>query len=301
MALADHHGPAYLRFGRPVVPNFMPADEPFVIGKAIMLTECTDVTIIATGHLVWEALVAAEALEAKGISAEVINIHTIKPLDEEAILKSVAKTGRLLIVDEAFARYGIGAEIAAQLSDIGSQAMLNPAQLNRKLMSLVGVSFTQFNNPYAGQALNYGNFDGGLNRFTRANEYTMVKTMIADRMMSELSCNITMTDFNKMAASRLLFAGVSMTDTPATAAGEAAIVQNIKYLHNWLLKEDLAATDGEVQRTYSLFKAVWADRANASTRPTNCSYNNTNDPNYTARSWAAVVGYMIGDSKFLFE
>ena len=88
IALADHHGPAYLRFGRPVVPNFMPADEPFVIGKAIMLNEGTDVTIIATGHLVWEALVAAEALKAKGISAEVINIHTIKPLDEEAILKS---------------------------------------------------------------------------------------------------------------------------------------------------------------------------------------------------------------------
>jgi transketolase len=90
LALADHHGPAYLRFGRPVVANFTPADEPFVIGKAIMLSEGTDVTIVATGHLVWEALIAAEALEAKGISAEVI-IHTIKPLDEEAILKSLIK------------------------------------------------------------------------------------------------------------------------------------------------------------------------------------------------------------------
>jgi transketolase len=73
-----------LAFGRPVVPNFMPADEPFVIGKAV-LTEGSDVTIVATGHLVWEALVAAEALEQQGISAEVINIHT-KPLDEEAII-----------------------------------------------------------------------------------------------------------------------------------------------------------------------------------------------------------------------
>jgi transketolase len=78
----------------------MPADEPFVIGKAILLNEGSDVTIIATGHLVWEALVAAEALEAKGISAEVINIHTIKPLDEEAILKSVAKTGCVVTAEE---------------------------------------------------------------------------------------------------------------------------------------------------------------------------------------------------------
>ncbi len=85
------------------------------------------------------------------------------------------------------------------------------------------MAWNQFNNQYAGQALNYGNFDGGLNRNERANEYTMVQTMIADRLMSELSCNIVMTDFNKPAANRLLFAGVTMTDTPANAAGEAAI------------------------------------------------------------------------------
>jgi len=94
IAIAEHEGPVYLRFGRPSVPIFMPdyKDEEFIIGKAIQLTEGTDVTIVATGHLVWEALQASEQLEAKGISAEVINIHTIKPLDEEAILKSVAKT-----------------------------------------------------------------------------------------------------------------------------------------------------------------------------------------------------------------
>jgi transketolase len=112
LALADHHGPAYLRFGRPVVPNFMPADEPFVIGKAIMLNEGTDVTIIATGHLVWEALVAAEALEAKGISAEVINIHTIKPLDEEAILKSVKKTGCVVTAEEHNIIGGLGESVS---------------------------------------------------------------------------------------------------------------------------------------------------------------------------------------------
>src|SRR5690554_1832499 len=116
IALADHHGPAYLRFGRPVVPNFMPADEPFVIGKAILLNEGTDVTIIATGHLVWEALVAAEALEAKGISVEVINIHTIKPLDEEAILKSVRKTGCIVTAEEHNYLGGLGESISGVLA-----------------------------------------------------------------------------------------------------------------------------------------------------------------------------------------
>jgi transketolase len=116
LALADHHGPAYLRFGRPVVPNFTPADEPFVIGKAILLNEGNDVTIIATGHLVWEALLAAEELEKQGISAEVINIHTIKPLDEEAILKSVAKTGCVVTAEEHNILGGLGESVARTLS-----------------------------------------------------------------------------------------------------------------------------------------------------------------------------------------
>jgi transketolase len=94
----------------------MPADEPFVIGKAIVLSEGTDVTIVATGHLVWEALIAAEALEAKGISAEVINIHTIKPLDEEAILKSVAKTGCVVTAEEHNILGGLGESVARTLA-----------------------------------------------------------------------------------------------------------------------------------------------------------------------------------------
>ena len=94
----------------------MPADEPFVIGKAILLNEGKDVTIIATGHLVWEALVAAEALEAKGISAEVINIHTIKPLDEEAILKSIGKTGCVVTAEEHNILGGLGESVARTLS-----------------------------------------------------------------------------------------------------------------------------------------------------------------------------------------
>ncbi|ALU24852.1 transketolase family protein [Myroides odoratimimus] len=116
LAIAEYDGPVYLRFGRPVVPNFMPADEKFVIGKAVMLNEGTDVTIVATGHLVWEALIAAEELEAKGISAEVINIHTIKPLDEEAILKSVAKTGCIVTAEEHNFLGGLGESVSRVLA-----------------------------------------------------------------------------------------------------------------------------------------------------------------------------------------
>jgi transketolase len=115
IAIADHHGPVYLRFGRPVVPVFMPENEKFKIGKAIQLTEGTDVTIVATGHLVWEALQASEQLEAMGISAEVINIHTIKPLDDAAILKSVTKTGCIVTAEEHNIIGGLGESVSRLL------------------------------------------------------------------------------------------------------------------------------------------------------------------------------------------
>ena len=104
-----------MRFGRPSVANFTPENETFVIGKAILLNEGSDVTIVATGHLVWEALIAAEKLEEKGISAEVINIHTIKPLDEEAILKSVAKTGCIVTAEEHNILGGLGESVSRTL------------------------------------------------------------------------------------------------------------------------------------------------------------------------------------------
>lgn len=116
LALVDHVGPTYLRFGRPVVPNFTPADQEFVIGKAVMLNEGTDVTIIATGHLVWEAIQAGEELEKLGISAEIINIHTIKPLDEEAILTSVSKTKCVVTAEEHNRLGGLGDSVAQVLA-----------------------------------------------------------------------------------------------------------------------------------------------------------------------------------------
>jgi len=115
IAIADYEGPVYLRFGRPVVPVFMPENEKFEIGKAIQLTEGTDVTIVATGHLVWEALQASEQLEAMGISAEVINIHTIKPLDDAAILKSVSKTGCIVTAEEHNIIGGLGESVSRLL------------------------------------------------------------------------------------------------------------------------------------------------------------------------------------------
>ena len=115
LAIAEYDGPVYLRFGRPIVPNFTKADGTFEIGKALLLEEGTEVTIVATGHLVWEALLAADELAKKGISAEVINIHTIKPLDEEAILKSVAKTGCLVSCEEHNYLGGLGESISRVL------------------------------------------------------------------------------------------------------------------------------------------------------------------------------------------
>jgi len=116
LAIAEHEGPVYLRFGRPKVANFTPEDQKFEIGKAVQLTEGNDVTIIATGHLVWEALEAAKILDEKGIYAEVINIHTIKPLDETAILKSVRKTKCVVTAEEHNFLGGLGESVARTLT-----------------------------------------------------------------------------------------------------------------------------------------------------------------------------------------
>jgi transketolase len=115
IAIADYEGPVYLRFGRPVIPVFTDADQVFEIGKAWMVNEGTDVSIFATGHMVWEAIQAGELLEAEGINAEIINIHTIKPLDEEAILKSVEKTGCVVTAEEHNRIGGLGDSVAQVL------------------------------------------------------------------------------------------------------------------------------------------------------------------------------------------
>lgn len=116
IAIAEHEGPVYLRFGRPVVPNFTPADQKFEIGKALLLNEGRDVSIFATGHLVWKAIEAVELLEAEGIHAELINIHTIKPLDVEAVLNSVRKTGCVVTAEEHNRFGGLGEAVAQVLT-----------------------------------------------------------------------------------------------------------------------------------------------------------------------------------------
>lgn len=112
MAVADYEGPVYLRFGRPVWPIFSPADEPFVIGKAQYFSTGTDVSIIACGHLVWKAIEAGRILEEQGLSVEVINIHTIKPLDEAAVINSLKKTGCVVTAEEHNVIGGLGDSIA---------------------------------------------------------------------------------------------------------------------------------------------------------------------------------------------
>lgn len=115
IAIAEHVGPVYLRFGRPKVPNFTPVDQKFEIGKALKLTQGSDVSIFATGHLVWKALEAAKILAQDGISAEVINIHTIKPLDIAAVLESVKKTGCVVTAEEHMMNGGLGDAISQVL------------------------------------------------------------------------------------------------------------------------------------------------------------------------------------------
>jgi len=116
LAVAKHHGPVYLRFGRPKVPVFTPAEQEFIIGQAILMNEGTDVSIFATGHLVWEAIQAAIQLQKQGISAEIINIHTIKPLDKMAVLRSIAKTGCAVTAEEHMMNGGLGDSIAQLLA-----------------------------------------------------------------------------------------------------------------------------------------------------------------------------------------
>jgi len=116
MAIADYEGPVYLRFGRPAVPIFVKPDANFQIGKADTIFEGTDVTIIACGHLVWKSIEAAKELAAQGISAEVINMHTIKPLDEQAILHSVAKTKCVVTAEEHMINGGLGDSVAQVLA-----------------------------------------------------------------------------------------------------------------------------------------------------------------------------------------
>ena len=117
IAIAKHKGPVYLRFGRPAVPNFTPADQDFKIGEAVMLNEGKDVSIFATGHLVWKAIEAGQALAEMGISAEIINIHTIKPLDAQAVLISVRKTRCVVTAEEHQKNGGLGDSIAQLLGE----------------------------------------------------------------------------------------------------------------------------------------------------------------------------------------
>ena len=116
IAAAAWDGPVYLRFGRPGVPNFTPADQPFEIGKAIRLNEGKDVSIFATGHLVWEAIQAARELETQGVSVDLIDIATIKPLDKEAVVASARKTGRVVVAEEHLIAGGLGEVIAGVLA-----------------------------------------------------------------------------------------------------------------------------------------------------------------------------------------
>ena len=116
LKIADYQGPVYLRFGRPKVPNFTNPNQEFQIGKGIILNEGTDVTIVATGHLVWESILAGQKLNNMGVSAEIINIHSIKPIDEEVILKSINKSRCIVTAEEHNYLGGLGESISRVLT-----------------------------------------------------------------------------------------------------------------------------------------------------------------------------------------
>ena len=148
IAIAKHVGPVYLRFGRPKVPNFTDINQNFEIGKAVLLSEGTDVTIIATGHLVWEAIEASKELDKLSISSEIINIHTIKPLDSDAILRSVSKTKCIVTAEEHMLNGGLGDSVAQLLSRklplplemVGVNDTFGESGTPRKLMEKYGLT-----------------------------------------------------------------------------------------------------------------------------------------------------------------
>ena len=243
-----------------------------------------------------QAAYTAQSTEFKAIAARFATnqgngAFNVKDLLVDLMMSQWSRADRVTALNTAHAQ---------QLYDVGSQNMLPSSQLNQKLIGLVGQGWVEFDNPYAGFGLNYGDFDGN-QRINRAKSHTMMQSVSIDRLVAVRSCTFAMGDFNKPVADRLLFPAVTLADTPATTAGLDAITQNVRFLHKALWKDDVPATDAEVQRTLKLFTDVWNDRATAPARPVNCSYNNGNDANYTGRAWAAVLAYMLGDPKFLYE
>ena len=154
IAIADHFGPVYLRFGRPKVPNFTLENQKFDIGKGIKINEGKDVTIVATGHLVWEAIEASKELEKIDISAEVINIHTIKPLDKNIIINSVSKTKCVVTAEEHMLNGGLGDSVAQLLSReiptpmemVGVNDTFGESGTPRQLMEKYGLTSTDIIN-----------------------------------------------------------------------------------------------------------------------------------------------------------
>ncbi|MEI6123462.1 MAG: transketolase C-terminal domain-containing protein [Bacteroidota bacterium] len=131
LAIARHEGPVYLRFGRPKVPVFIPEDEPFIIGKAVHIAKGKDVSIFATGHMVWKALEAVSILKENGVEAELINIHTIKPIDKEAVMTSVDKTRCVVTAEEHMRNGGLG-DLIAQLLALTTPAPIEMVAVNDK-------------------------------------------------------------------------------------------------------------------------------------------------------------------------
>jgi hypothetical protein len=188
--------------------------------------------------------------------------------------------------------------IGATTTEVGGLRLLSPSALNRKLVGVVGKGWAEFNNPYKAQGLAYGDFDANF-KTNRANSFNMMQQVTLDRMLAKYSCEITKSDMDKKAVVRKLFPKVELATTPVNGSND--ILQNIIHLHKVLWKEERTAADAEVQATLALFNSVLANKNGASSSAL-CGYSAGNkDASDTGRAWAAVIAYMLGDFKFLYE
>ena len=193
----------------------------------------------------------------------------------------------------------VSAQKATALANIGPGTLLSAGRLNRKATGVLGSPHAQFNNPFAGAALSYSEFDGGVARLKVAQNFTSGQVTASDGFAVQNACRWVAADFAKTVATRLLFSGVTMADTPANKTGSDKIQATIVELFDKLWNQRVTSTDAEVQRMYNLVVAVYNDRNNMPATQLACQFDATNDPTGMGRAWAIGLIYMVSDAKFL--
>jgi hypothetical protein len=193
----------------------------------------------------------------------------------------------------------VTAQRAAALAEIGTGTLLSAGRLNRKAAGVLGTPHAGFNNPFAGAALSYSEFDGGVARLKVAQNFTSSQVTASDGFAVQNACRWVAQDFAKPVATRLLFGGLTMADTPANQVGSDKIKATIVDLFDKLWNQRVTTTDAEVQRMYQLVVDIYNDRNTMSATPLACQLNAGNDPTGMGRAWAIGLIYIVSDHKFL--